>query len=164
MPLWGDSEKKGYYMGGVPPRGVTSLSHILGAPVLRSNMERQTPHPCWLVSRPVGLTEGLWAGSTWEECENICLLLRQDRERRLKMCRWLTGFMQTPLPNLSEPPAPFSSCCSSTQEQELPWLKKELSQETQTQIKSKVESECVGVGGRINNFSDKSKLYKIVQY
>lgn len=94
-------------MGGDPPRGVNSLSHILGAPVLRSNMERQTPHPCWLVSRPVGLTEGLWAGSTWEECENICLLLRQDRERRLKMCRWLTGFMQTPLPNLSEASSPI---------------------------------------------------------
>lgn len=56
----------------------------------------------------MGLTERLQEESTWEECQNICLLLKQGREDRLKLHRWLTGFLQTSQPNLSEGPSrPF---------------------------------------------------------
>ena len=45
-------------MGGDPPWGVSILSYILGAPALRSSMERCTPLAGWRVNGTNGKTIG----------------------------------------------------------------------------------------------------------
>ena len=50
VPLGGDSEEKGDYMGRDLAWGVSSSSHKLGAPVLESDMEDEPP---WLVGEPL---------------------------------------------------------------------------------------------------------------
>ena len=51
VPQGGESEEKGDYMDGNPPWGVSSLSHILGAPDLASNKRKTSP---------LGWLEDLW--------------------------------------------------------------------------------------------------------
>ena len=43
MPLGGDSEKKGDYMGRDPPQGVSGSRNRLDAPALGFNIGRQVP-------------------------------------------------------------------------------------------------------------------------
>lgn len=43
VPLGGNSEEKGKHTRGDLPRRVSSLSHILDAPVLESNTEKKNP-------------------------------------------------------------------------------------------------------------------------
>ena len=45
--LGGEKEEVGDYTGGDPPWGVSILSYTLGAPALRSNMERCAPLAGW---------------------------------------------------------------------------------------------------------------------
>lgn len=80
VPLGGDTEEKGYYIGGDPLWGISIPSHLLGSPVLGSNTGKIVP----TAGCRAGGTSRRAAGSsssTCEDCTPVCLLLKQGQKQ-----------------------------------------------------------------------------------
>ena len=134
MPQAGDSEEKGDCSGRDPPWGVSSSSHILGAPILESNTGKMSSP--WLVGGPLTLTSGLWEARTplGRRLHALTYILC-SAERVTETTRVADWFPMTPRcvprPKSSERSSPLTSCCSSTLEWGLPWQRKELDDEAE---------------------------------
>ena len=92
--LGGGSEEKGGYVGRDPPWGVSSLSHLLGAPALGSYTGKMSPLR-WLAGTNRRAIRRL--GFACEEHVRAVLLLRQDGEGRLKAAPVAAWFPVTAL-------------------------------------------------------------------
>ena len=93
VPLGGNSDEKGDYMGGDPPWRVSGLSHTLVRQHWAPTQGRWAPLAGWTASRTNRMAVGS-LGSAHEEHTDAFLLLKQSREGRLRMHEWLASFPQ----------------------------------------------------------------------